>query len=146
MIKVSVKDYSYEWMLNRLYSSVSGKAAVKAITRKEVPKAMVLITGNYTIIRNFREITDVLRRDIKHLMRYLLKELGSPGNYDESSGSLILHGRFSSQAINILLNRYIKMYVVCPTCGSWDTVLKRKGKIWILICEACGAETSVKPV
>ena len=136
-------DYDYMWMLDRVYSKVGYRAA--RAEPFEVPRADVVIIGSYTVLRNFKEIVDRLRREPRHLQRYLLRELAAAGSIDES-GALIVHGRFSKRAIDALLEMYVKHYVKCPTCGSWDTVLERRGKIWFLRCEACGAETSVRSI
>ncbi len=137
-----VGEYSYEWLLERALSKVPSKPVRSE--RFVPPKAEVVNIGEKTIIRNFREIVDKLRREPRIIMRFLLKELAAPGSIDES-GSLVIHGRFSSIIVNRLLSMFIKNYVICPTCGSPDTVLRKKGKVWILICEACGAEQPVKP-
>jgi len=140
----SIKDYSYEWMLERAFKLAPKKTA-KA-QRFSLPKAVAMTVGSYTTVRNFKEIHSTLRRNPKHLSRFLLKKIGVAGAIDEQSGALILHGKVSAATINRLLDIYVRKYVVCPTCGSWDTVLKRQDRIWILRCEACGAETSVEPV
>lgn len=139
---MGVKDYSYEWMLDRVYAKVPVRLG--AGERFVPPKAQVVYIPGKTIVKNFADIADKLRREPRILMRYLLKELAAPGNIDES-GALIIHAKFSSSAINTLLSRFIKTYVICPNCGRPDTILKKKGKVWILVCEACGAEQPVKP-
>ncbi len=78
-------------------------------------------------------------------MRYFLKELGKPGSIT-SSGSLEIYDRISTKSLYELFDKFIKTYVRCPTCGSIDTKLIRQGKIYILKCLACGAETTVKYV
>lgn len=137
-----VKDYDYEWMLDRVYSKVPVRLG--GGERFVPPKPQIVYIPGKTIIKNFSEITDKLRREPRLLMRYLLKELAAPGSIDDT-GALVIHGKFSSSAINVLINRFIKTYVICPNCGRPDTILKKKGKVWILVCEACGAEQPVKP-
>lgn len=111
-----------------------------------LPKVNAIVIGSYTTIRNFKDIYSTLRRSPKHLSRFILRKIGVAGSIDESSGSLTLHGRIPASTLNRLLEIYVKKYVICPTCRSWDTVLERKGRVWLLRCEACGAETSVEPV
>ncbi len=136
-----VIEYSYEELLDRAYSKIPKKAIGKETF--EIPRAEVLLVGGKTIIRNFTNIADALNRDPKLLMRYFVKELAVPGTIDES-GALILQGRFSSTIINTLINRFVKTYVICPTCGSRFTVLEKIGKVFKLKCLACGAETTLK--
>jgi translation initiation factor 2 subunit 2 len=43
-----------------------------------------------------------------------------------------------------LIDRYIKDYVICPVCGSPDTRTEKNKKLGFLLCEACGARSSIK--
>ncbi len=135
--------YDYDWLLERLYKKLPTKS-VKA-TRFQVPRLQVERVGTKTMIRNFRELTNVLRREPRLVMRYLLHELGASGNYDEETGILTINVKVSSTTLNTLIQRYVRTYVICPTCGAPDTRLERRGKNWLLICEACGAEQPVPP-
>ena len=53
--------------------------------RFEIPKALGHIQGNRTIITNFLQIASTLRRDVSHLLKYILKELATPGNLSKSA-------------------------------------------------------------
>ncbi len=136
-----VREYSYEELLDRAYSKLPSKP-VDGETF-EPPKAEVMIVGGKTIILNFAKIADILNRDPKILQRYYMKELGAPAFLGES-GQLIIQGRFGPHIINRLLEMFVKKYVICPTCGSRFTVLKKVGKVFILKCQACGAETTLE--
>ncbi|MEB3825257.1 MAG: translation initiation factor IF-2 subunit beta [Desulfurococcales archaeon] len=135
---------NYEGLLERLYSKIPSKKL--GHERFEVPKVEVMHMGSQTVIRNFRDIADKLRRNPEILSRYFLRELATAGNYDPESGILKVNIRVSSKSLNLLLDKFVKSYVICPTCGRPDTVLVKKGKTWILVCEACGAEQPVKPI
>ena len=47
--------------------------------RFEIPKAVGHIQGNRTIISNFLQIASYLRREVNHPLKYVLKELATPG-------------------------------------------------------------------
>ncbi len=136
--------FDYQKLLERLYQKVPAPAS--SGERFEVPRAQVIHIGSHTIIRNFREITDIIRREPGMVTRYLLRELATAGSYDESSGSLRINVRVTSSSINTLIERFVKTYVICPTCGRPDTKLLKKGRIFILKCEACGAEQPLKGI
>ncbi|ADI32455.1 translation initiation factor IF-2 subunit beta [Staphylothermus hellenicus] len=136
-----IRDYKYEELLERVYSKLPARPVSKEAF--EVPRAEVMFAGGKTLILNFKQITDIINRDPKILQRYFVKELGVPA-YMNESGQLILQGRFSSHVINRLINLFVKKYVICPTCGSRFTKLIKKGKVFILKCEACGAETTLE--
>ena len=135
--------YDYDYLLRRLYEKLPARGA-KA-SRFELPRLQVERVGTKTIIRNFRELTSVMRREPRLVMRYLLKELGASGNYDEDTGMLTINVRVSAATLTTLVQRFVKTYVICPTCGAPDTRLEKRGKSWVLVCEACGAEQPVPP-
>ena len=135
--------YDYDFLLERVYKKVpprSGSADYK------IPEPEIIRQGNQTIIRNFREIAMKLKRDPQLVARYLQKELATAGSYNPSSGQLVLNVKVSRKVIMKFLDLFLKNYVRCPTCGSIDTRLEKRGKTWVLVCEACGAEQPVKPV
>ncbi|RLG90287.1 MAG: translation initiation factor IF-2 subunit beta [Thermoprotei archaeon] len=136
-----IRDYTYEELLERAYSKLPSRPVQKETF--EVPRAEVMFVGGKTLILNFKQIADVLNREPKIIQKYFVKELGVPA-YINESGQLILQGRFSSHVINKLIDVFVKKYVICPTCGSRFTKLIKKGKVFILKCEACGAETTLQ--
>ncbi len=140
MVK-KVSEYTYDELLERVYSKLPAKA--RSQEAFQIPKAEIIIVGGKTVIRNFRWIADYLNRDPKILQRYFAKELAVPAYMDESQ-QLVLQGRFGAHVINKLIEIFVKKYVLCPTCGSRFTELKRSGKVFILKCLACGAETSLQ--
>jgi len=40
--------------------------------------------------------------------------------------------------------RYVRDYVICPVCQSPDTRTEKVKKLGFLVCEACGARSSIK--
>jgi len=133
--------YDYQALLERLYQKVPPKSGTADYT---LPIPQIIRLGNQTIVRNFREISMKLKRDPVLVARYLQKELAAAGSYDPNSGQLVLNVKVSRKVIAKFLDLFLKNYVRCPTCGSIDTRLEKRGKAWILVCEACGAEQPVK--
>lgn len=135
----NIREHSYEKMLERAFVKLAGRKGSGEVF--EVPKVSVLVIGGKTIIQNFKDIAQVLNRDEELLKRYFMKELNVPGSVNEA-GQLELRGKFNATAINQLLERFVQKYVKCSTCGSAHTKLTKKAKIFVLKCEACGAETT----
>ncbi|MDT7900687.1 MAG: translation initiation factor IF-2 subunit beta [Acidianus sp.] len=133
----------YEYLLDRVYSKLPKKSQVSET--QALPSLIIFNVGNATIIKNFSEYCDRIRREDKLCMKYLLKELAAAGSINES-GQLYIQGKFSSSVINTLMERFLKTYVQCSTCKSLDTVLVKEGKIWYIQCLACGAKNPVKPL
>ena len=131
----------YESLLKRLQEKL-GNTAKKAKGRLEIPTPQIIWVGKNTIFRNFMEFPKALRRDPEKFLLYLNKELASAGYI--AGERVIFLGRKTPSSFQALIDRYVKDYVVCPVCGSPDTRKKKKKKVGFLICEACGAKSSIK--
>lgn len=86
-----------------------------------------------------------MHRQPKHLLDFLLAELGTSGSVDGNS-QLIIKGRFQQKQIENVLRRYIKEYVTCHTCRSPDTILQKDTRLFFLQCETCGSRCSVASI
>ena len=135
------KAASYEALLKRLQDKL-GTGARKATSRLEIPQPHIIWVGKNTIFRNFMEFPKALRRDPEKILLYLNKELASAG-YIQGDRVHFL-GRKTPSSFSALIDRYVKDYVQCPVCGSPDTRTEKNKKLGFLICEACGAKSSIK--
>ena len=111
--------------------------------RFEIPKVLGHIQGNRTIISNFLQIASVIRRDSNHLLKYVLKELATPGEI-KKSGALILGTKVPALRINDKIRQYANEFVLCSECGKPDTKIEREDSINYLKCTACGAKNIVR--
>ncbi|HTY46168.1 MAG TPA: translation initiation factor IF-2 subunit beta [Methanomassiliicoccales archaeon] len=109
--------------------------------RFTVPEPDVFIEGKTTVIRNFGDIIDALRREPEHLVQYLLRELGTPGHVE--GRRLILKAKLAPQQITDRIMSYTETFVICSECGRPDTHINKEDRILILECEACGAHRPV---
>jgi len=130
----------YENLLNRAIDHLPPE--VFETKRFNVPKAYSVIQGNRTFIQNFKEIAEALNRDPQHLLKFLLRELGTAGNLE--SGRAILQGKFTHFLINERINEYVEKFVICHECTRPDTKIIREARIFILKCMACGAKAPLK--
>lgn len=111
--------------------------------RFEIPKVLGHIQGNRTIISNFLQIASALRRDVDHLLKYVLKELATPGEI-KKSGALILGTKVPASRINEKIRQYANEFVFCFECGKPDTKLEKEGALVYMKCTACGTKNVVK--
>ena len=111
--------------------------------RFEIPKVRGHIEGNKTIIGNFGQIANVLRRPSDHFQKYVLKELATPGELTRT-GMLILGSKIAASRINDKIKQYALEFVLCPDCGKPDTEIKKEGDFSFLKCSACGSKHPVK--
>ena len=130
----------YSKLIEDAYKSLPEKS--EQTDRFEIPKVKGHIQGNKTIISNFTKIAQILRREISHLQKYLLRELATPGNLD--GPRLILNRKISSNLINQKIEQYAKDFVICKECGKPDTTLKKEDRFTYIKCQACGAKHYIK--
>ncbi|MFH1711325.1 MAG: translation initiation factor IF-2 subunit beta [Nanoarchaeota archaeon] len=131
---------NYEEMLKQAYSKV--KLIESNGERFEIPIVQGMIEGNKTIVTNFKQICDHLRRDCNHLLKFLQRELASPGTLE--GDRLILIKRVPSSKINEKINQYVQEFVICKECMKPDSELLKQGEFMFLHCLACGAKHSVR--
>ena len=131
----------YESLLKRLQGQLKNTSRNEA-SRLELPSPQIIWVGQRTIFRNFIEFPKALRRDPEKLLLYLNKELASAGYI--AGERVIFLGRKEPSSFATLIDRYVKEYVICPVCGSPDTRTEKNKKLGFLLCEACGARSSVK--
>jgi translation initiation factor 2 subunit 2 len=130
----------YEALLKKAYANVTVQS--ESTERFTVPEAKVYIEGKTTILENFAEIADIVRRDQDHLMKFLLGELGTAGKIDGNRA--IFNGKFEQSLINGLIKSYVDDYVICSECGKPDTRLVKDDRVLLLRCDACGGHRPVR--
>jgi len=130
----------YEKMLEEAFSKLSKD--VKSDVRLEIPKPEVSIIGNQTIISNFLEIANTIRRKPEHMLKYLSKELATPAHVEGNRA--IFQGKIYSSLIEKKIDSYCKEFLYCLECHKPDTHIIKQDRISILKCEACGARRSIR--
>ncbi len=122
--------------------------ALAGITRRgtsgerfELPVASVSVIGARTIVHNFADVVDRLNRDPHHVLKYLAKEMATAGSYEGGKG--YFQGRFSRETVNRLISVYTNRFVICPVCKRPDTKVERRERLFFLVCDACGARSSI---
>lgn len=110
--------------------------------RFEIPKVRGHIQGNKTLITNFAQIVDKIRRDPDHLLKFILKELATPGGL--RNNTLILGAKIPATRINEKIKRYVDEFVICSECGKPDSKLIKESGLVFLHCQVCGAKKIVK--
>jgi len=130
---------SYENLLEEAYQKVK---PIKASERFEIPKIEGHIEGTKTILTNLQQIASHIRRDINHLLKYLLRELATSGKIE--GNRVILQRKIPSVKINEKIQQYVEEFVLCRECKKPDTELIKKERFMFVHCLACGAKHSVR--
>jgi translation initiation factor 2 subunit 2 len=134
-----MSDVSYREMLQRAQEQLPRK--LEKYDRFEVPRPHVVVVGRKTVIQNFKEICDTLNRDPKHLLKFLSGEMATLATIDGTRA--IFQGVFKGDTIKNLVETYVERYVICPVCKRPDTRIVKEKRISFLVCEACGARSSI---
>ena len=133
-------DLNYEKLLERAKEKLP--EVVDTGERFEIPKVRGHSEGNKVIISNFLQIAQTLRRDPRHLLKYILRTLATPGEIKKNF--VVFGSKVSAQKINEKIEAYAHEYVFCKECGKPDTKLVKEGAYLFLRCQACGARHSVR--
>ncbi|MEK6950522.1 MAG: translation initiation factor IF-2 subunit beta [Nanoarchaeota archaeon] len=133
---------AYEQLLEKAEQELPEHAA--AGERFSIEKVRGHQEGNKTILINLKKIAKDLHRDENHLLKYLLRELATPGQY---IGERAIFGtKVAASAINKKIQKYASEFVYCSECGKPDTQLSEEKDIMYLRCLACGIKKPVKRV
>jgi len=133
-------ELDYEKLLKKARKELPVKSTETA--RFEIPKVVGHLQGNRTVVSNFMQIAQHFGIDPKHMLKYILKELATPGEF-KKSGVVIFGTKLSASRINEKIQQYADVFVICKECGKPDTKLEKEGDIYFIKCQACGAKHSV---
>ncbi len=139
-----------KWILIMDYEKLLGKAEKElpektiSYERFKLDKVKGHLEGNKTILVNLNLIAKQLDRKLEHLLKYLLRELATPGKVVR--GRVILGSKFSASLINKKIKKYVSEFVICSECGKPDTELIEAEGVTYLKCLVCGAKKPVKSV
>ena len=131
----------YEKLLKRIEGNLSDEKK-QTTTRFELPPVDIMWEGQKTFLRNFAEFPKILRRNPDKVLQYLSKEFAVPAERIGDKAMFI--GRRDPDDFTRLFQIYVKDYLECPTCKSPDTKIVKENRITFLICEACGAKSTMK--
>ncbi len=132
--------FDYNELLERARSQLPPDVSERK--RFEVPKPRSITIGMKTFVQNFKEICDALNRDPQHLLRYLSREMATAGTL--SGSRAVFQGRFRYDTIERLIQHYTVVFVTCPVCKRPDTKIVKEKRLSFMVCEACGARSSVR--
>ena len=138
------RNAEYSLLLSALYSKM-GRSIFEP-TKFVIEQPLVEPFGSKkTAFLNLGKVCKSMRRDPLHYAKFLETELGTHA-FADVQGRYMIKGRFrTEQVINVTTN-YLREYVICPTCKSFTTCLKKEGRLTFLCCEQCQTRVTVKSV
>ncbi|MGD8544610.1 MAG: translation initiation factor IF-2 subunit beta [Candidatus Bathyarchaeota archaeon] len=137
-------QYDYEQLLKNARSKIP--EVVSKSKRLELPNVRSRVFGMRTLVFNLKEIAEAMNRDPHHLLKFMTKEMATAATLQESSARprAIFQGKFDRNTFERLVQRYMRQYVVCPTCERPDSKIVKEKRLSFLVCEACGAKSSIR--
>ncbi len=132
--------YNYDELLKRACSQMPEVSLKRK--RLELPRLLITTVGMRTVISNFKEVADVLDRNPQHILKFLTREMATAATFHDSRA--IFQGKFQRDSFERLLQRYMDSFVVCPVCKRPDTKIVKEKRLSFLVCNACGARSSIK--
>jgi translation initiation factor 2 subunit 2 len=132
--------YDYDELL-KLACSQMPEVSLKR-ERLELPRLYITTVGMRTIISNFNEVADVLNRDPQHILKFLTREMATAATFNDNRA--VFQGKFKRDSFERLLQRYMEAFVICPVCKRPDTKIVKEKRLSFLVCNACGAKSSIK--
>ncbi len=132
----------YEQLLNKAHVELPEQG--EGTDRFNLEKVKGHLEGNKTVVSNLKKIAKDIGRSEEHLLKYLLRELATPGKI---VGELVIFGtKVPASQINKKIKKYVSEFVYCSECGKPDTKLTEEKSIMYLKCLACGIKKPVKNV
>eukprot|EP00808_Paulinella_micropora_P005301 g50651.t1 len=96
--------------------------------------------GQQTVVLNIAEISKALKINPEYPTRFFGYELGAQATFMDTSDRTcaILKGIHQPAELRRLLEKFINMFILCPTCKLPETRLSVKKKSVYATCASCG--------
>jgi translation initiation factor 2 subunit 2 len=109
-----------------------------------MPEVLAFTEGNKTLIKNFKQLADKAARDPKHMLKFMVNEVGTAGTYDDQAERATFTGVFTKKIVQDTIDKYVRDFVICKTCGRPDTQIDKDGRQAVLLCQACGSARAIQ--
>ena len=131
-----VLSYSTEDLVKRAYSILGHREKKKL---KLVPPE-IIIKDRKTIITNFDIFCQSINRDRNIVKNYLDKETNFASSFFGDTYQVKIDTILRGPLVKNILTVFIKSYVICADCKSYDTQLIRQKRNTYTQCLTCKTE------
>lgn len=114
----------YQKLIDELYDIVGNNKELFDNKNTNISKPDVKYENRKTFWLNFGKNCNQLNRTVNQLKKYIDKEYGIETSINEKN-QLILRGKYVFNLIASVYKKYIKNYVQCSTCKSFNTEIIR---------------------
>ena len=131
-----VISYSTDDLVKRAYSILNAREKKKI---KLIPPE-VIIKDRKTIITNFDNFCQSINRDRNIVKNYLDKETQFASSFFGDNYQVKIDTMLKGPLVKNILTVFIKSYVICADCKSYDTQLIRQKRATYTQCLNCKTE------
>lgn len=100
--------------------------------------------GFKSTIVNIVTIAKSLNRQVKDIISYMQKNLGTSIKYDAKKEKAYINGEFTKAQLQGHLQKFIEIFVLCQSCGLPETKFIVDKKKLKTDCSACGNIREIK--
>lgn len=138
------REEEYKKLLSNVYQKLTeANKNVESEKKKRLPGIQLRhIRGKKTEWVNFIEILNLLDRSYEGLIKFLTAETGS--HVQMIGESCRINKFYQRTHIEFYLKGYIKKFVLCNTCKSFDTFNEKRDRMIFIICRKCNSSRSSK--
>lgn len=138
-INESVSDFEiYLFSLHRIYEKIGEQTDRKI--KFLIPN--VCPDGKKTRITNLIEMSEKMNRNSDHLIQFIRTEFRTTTSMN-AYNHLVVRGKYRQQHIESIIRSYLKSYVICCSCFSFDTRMVRENRLNFIECKMCASKNSV---
>ncbi|EFO62560.1 Eukaryotic translation initiation factor 2 beta subunit [Giardia lamblia P15] len=142
----SVKELTYDEMLTIIFTILNKRREDSDNARTLNVDLKVDYHGTKkTLFYNFEEICSQMHRSMDHVVAYLSSELRQQTTIDHDN-VLSFKARISATQLRGAIRTYLRDYVQCNACLSYNTLLSRDGRMYLVHCEDCSASRTVPAI
>ena len=117
-------DTLYVQLLDEIYETISENNELFGNKNTNISKPDIKYQNRKTFWFNYGKNCEQINRTVVQLKKFFEKELAVETSINEKS-NLILRGKYNFNLIASTYKKYIKNYVQCTTCKSFNTEIVR---------------------
>lgn len=129
-------SYSTEDLVQRAYALLSNREKKKL----KLVQPEIIIKDRKTIITNFDIFCQSINRDRNIVKKYLDKETQFASSFFGDTYQVKIDTTLKANHVKNILTVFIKSYVICADCKSYDTHLIRQKRNTYTQCNTCKTE------
>lgn len=129
--------YTYDVMLKRMPCFIfNGIQGIQGIQDNKLNLPLINLTfkNRRTFFKNINDICRILNRNIEDLKKFIDTEFGTISTIKEN-GILSIKNNIKSQEMEKCIRQFIKCYVICRQCKSFQTQIRNKYNFECLNCK-----------